>query len=143
MATVTSVALGIDNEHFENVFDQNTETKWCVRPSEFNEDGGTDLILEWGMTEPVKLAGYIITTANDESGRNPEVWTLSARNDAGADWTVIDTVEAGDLPFDYFADSKFFEIDNPGPYQYYKLHISENFAGDTISSVLELKLYAE
>ena len=138
VASVESLSVGYDNEGCENVFDGDTDTKWCTRPGEHDQE---TLVLDFKMSEPVELAGYIFTTANDAEDRNPEVWTLSARNNDTDEWTVIDTVTAGDLPFDYFTDSKFFAIDNPGIYTDYRLEVTDNMGGIDCFQFSELKLY--
>lgn len=133
-----------DNEGEENIFDQDTGTKWCTNVNEFN-NGKKEVIVEWAMTEPVMLVSYKITTANDDvewPGRIPKSWTLQAREKKSSKWAVIDTETSASIPKKNLTDSGMFVIDEPGKYQYYRLVITENQGGAEVFQFSELKLYA-
>ena len=79
-------------EGYENLFDGDTGTKWCV--PEFSSEY---VICEF--ENPVEINGYTIVTGNDNSvypGRNPSSWVLYGmnassvpdENDSGLAWSL-------------------------------------------------------
>lgn len=122
------------NERSANLFDGDSNTKWCVGL----QNGSVSVAFDTGSKRVVK--GYSMTTANDADrfpGRNPKTWTLYGSNDAGAvnsgggAWYIVDSKTNNiDLP----AESKkttTFAIENTTAYRYYKLVISALRSGTT------------
>ena len=133
-----------DNEGEENIFDNDSGTKWCTNVNDFN-NGKHEVIVEWTMTEPVVLVCYKITTANDDvewPGRIPKAWTLEAKEKKNSKWVVIDKETSASIPKKNLTDSDLFLIDEPGEYQYYRLVITGNQGGIEVYQFSELKLYA-
>ena len=127
---------GMDKEGVENIFDQDSKTKWCVKPT--SADGS--ISCEWAMTEPVTLAGYGFTTANDSADRNPQAWTLYGSASADGTWTELSVVTEGNLPKKFQVSSDIFVIEKPAEYQYYKLVITDNFNKHELYQFSELTL---
>ncbi len=95
-------SAGFGNEGFDNVCDDNVNTKFC-----------TNTIPSWVIIEatvPFYLTGYTITTANDTKnspGRNPKDWTIEGSNDL-ENWAVVTEVKNDETmkavnftPFDF------------------------------------------
>jgi len=84
-----------DDERPENAVDGDRSTKWLDWRAGLNE---TDKVraaawLEFRFNKATTVYGYRWYTANDEPGRTPVSWTLSASDDEGATWRVLDKVE--------------------------------------------------
>ena len=106
-----TTGTGFDNEGLENLFDNNTDTKFCGL---FN--AGTTLYIYIDAGRLVELSGYRITTANDTEtypGRNPVTWSLLGSNTKSEQpdddvWMLLDrrvndnTIGAANYtPFDF------------------------------------------
>lgn len=109
-----------EKEGYEKAFDGDSGTKFYCREENYN----TDLV--WKTGASVTAVGYSFTTANDTSKyslRNPHTWTLYGSND-NKNWTVLDS-KTGDnsMPASDYIEVKF-DIDNPAPFEYYKLNFS-------------------
>lgn len=84
------------DESQENLFDNNTDTKYCGSFS-----AGTTLYIYIDAGTAVELSGYRITTANDNNeygGRSPLTWSLLGSNTKSQSptdgtWTLIDRHE--------------------------------------------------
>ena len=118
------------------IFDEQVNTKWCVRPTAANGS----VTVEWNMTEAVQIDAYAISTANDWPDRNPEAWVLYGKNDPDGEWTVLSEVTEGNLPKDLFTISDVFTVENPGAYRYYKMTFTENFNNRDLYQFSELIL---
>ncbi len=119
---------GFYGENFENLFDDNTSTKWCVTMSP------TGAEIQWKMQEPMQISCYAIATANDSPERNPESWIFYG-SENGVDWSVIHQVEQGNLPQEFFT-YQGFTVSNPGVYSYYKIVFTGNVHGN--SGILQM-----
>ena len=142
MESLEASVVGFNNEGYANVFDQNPATKWCGNPK---NDNAESITLTWSMTEPAAVAAYMFMTANDTadfSVRNFKTWTLSARNSADDEWTVIDSVEGAELPAKNYFNTDLFIIDEPEAYSQYKLDVTELNGDFEIFQISELKLFA-
>jgi len=78
---------------------------------------------------------YSFTSANDAELRDPKNWTLEGSND-GTNWTNIDTRNNQDFPYRF--ERKYYDVANPGEYEYYRLNISNDGANELQLSELEL-----
>ncbi|MGN0546089.1 MAG: hypothetical protein ACI4I3_02060 [Acutalibacteraceae bacterium] len=141
LTAVTGDPNGFNNEGYANLFDGNTESKWC-----FNFSSSAYVIFK--ASEPVKLSKYSIATANDTAGnpgRNPVEWTLSGcmdYEDASTSWAVIDTVTNGGLPSENETYTDFILSESTPLYQYFKLEITKINSGSMMQiSEIALKDY--
>ena len=125
-----------ESNRVQLALDNDITTKWCVSPTA--ADGS--VTMTWRMTEAVRVDGYAISTANDALDRNPDAWTLYARNSETEEWVAISVVTKGNLPKELRTVSDVFEIENPTAYQYYKITITENFNSHSIYQFSELIL---
>lgn len=101
------------------VFDGNSQTKFLV-------DLGSSLWLQAQLNAPTVANAYTLTSANDESDRDPIDWRLEGSPD-GATWTQLDSRSSEEF------DSRFmlrvFRFRNTVPYTYYRLTITRIRAG--------------
>ena len=81
-----------------------------------------------------------MSTANDALDRNPDAWTLYARNSESEEWVAISVVTKGNLPKDTQTVSDAFVIENPAEYQHYKLTVTKNFNSGSLYQFSELIL---
>lgn len=127
MKETNRVQLALDND---------ITTKWCVTPTASDKS----VTMTWSMTEPVRVDAYAISTANDALDRNPDAWTLYARNSEDEEWVAISVVTKGDLPKELRTVSDVFVIENPTAYQYYKFTVTKNFNSGSLYQFSELIL---
>ena len=83
-----SGSVGNTNETYDKICDNNTGTKFC---GNFVSGSGWVIVR---ASQPVKLSGYSLYTANDTEGnpgRNPKSWTIEGSNDC-TNWTKFVTV---------------------------------------------------
>ncbi|MFE5298002.1 GH92 family glycosyl hydrolase [Streptomyces sp. NPDC056632] len=118
---VTTVRASGENagsgEVKENLVDLQPGTKWLVfEPTAW---------LEFDLDQPVKLATYALTSANDAAERDPRDWTLKGSTD-GKEWTVLDT-RAGESFAKRF-ETRTYDIPGGGAtaYAHYRLEITKN-----------------
>ncbi|MDD3079926.1 MAG: glycoside hydrolase family 76 protein [Paludibacter sp.] len=104
-----------------NLIDKSADTKYAVA-------GHTDLWMQYNATARYKLTSYTLTSAADNSSKDPVSWTLYGSADNGT-WTVIDEQED-----QIFADRKSTQTYHCGTdagYKYFKLNIlSSNGSSD-------------
>ena len=131
----------IQNEGFDNIFDLDVNSKWCVNPFE-------EAYVIWETSEIIRPTGYIIVTANDNAtytGRNPASWTLYGSCDdtqplrGSNTWEIIDRVEGSTALPDTNYTEHYFEIPRSGAYDYYMLIIDEVQSG-TVMQISEFAL---
>ncbi|MGX6744482.1 GH92 family glycosyl hydrolase [Streptomyces xantholiticus] len=107
-----------DGETKENLVDLLPSSKWLgFEPTAW---------IEFDMDEPVKLATYALTSANDFANRDPRDWTLKGSPD-GQNWTVLDT-RSGETFAKRF-ETRTFDIGDPSEvtaYAHYRLEITRN-----------------
>ncbi len=84
-------------------------------------DYSGDLWCRLDFYEPVAIAGYSMTSANDAHERDPLNWNLEGSND-GINWVTLDTREGEDFP-EYF-QTRTFLFQNTTPYLVYRLNIT-------------------
>ena len=84
-----------NNEDETKLFDNNTQTKWCVTRGKMNSPDNASTWCVVTMRVPAGTAavtGYLLTTTIHAEGywqRNPSMWTLEASAD-GTTWTTVD-----------------------------------------------------
>ena len=78
------------DEDCDKLFDDDTDTKWCVNEME------DPTYVEFETNEAITPQGYKLTTGGDTwkfSGRNPKDWVLRAKkNSTDEDWVTLDSV---------------------------------------------------
>ncbi len=141
--TFTAVAgspKGNADEGYANLFDGNTATKWCC-------DSFSSCYVILKASEPIKVAGYKIATANDtatNTGRNPKAWTLSGAMSYDTvdttTWTEIDSVSDGAMPTANQTYKTYtLDAETTSYYQYFKFNISSTVSA-SIMQISELAL---
>lgn len=108
--------------------------------NKYGHNDGIPFSITWKMVDEVSLSAYTIYTANDTANypdRNPKTWKISGSED-GKTWTVIDTVENGELPAENYT-SKTFYLDNAVEYRYYQWEVTASEGGSF--QISELLLY--
>ena len=119
---------GNNNEECENLFDNDTDTKWCV--SNFT----SSFSVKFKTSKPILFRGYKLVTANDSEtypDRNPKSWKLEASNN-GMDWFIISEVNdftgmsTENCAENYFSTSRLSK-----DYSYFRLTINSVRDGNT------------
>ncbi|WP_142122160.1 GH92 family glycosyl hydrolase [Rarobacter faecitabidus] len=107
-------------ESVEMIADGNSATKWFagVSPST-----GSPLAAIYDYGTARTFSTYTVTSANDESGRDPKDWTVAGSND-GSTWTTLETVTG--QSFDTRFKSQTYNLTTTGSYRYYRLRITAN-----------------
>lgn len=129
------------NEEFENLFDDDVTTKWCV--TDFNEKETVSAV--WMMSEPLSLTGFTMTTGNDNSvyeGRNPKTWTLSGRNRADDEWELISAF-SGTLADENYKEYTCNLKEKSKEYLYFKLTVVETAGANTMQLSGFMPVYEE
>ncbi|MGQ4386965.1 glycosyl hydrolase family 95 catalytic domain-containing protein [Streptomyces sp. SAS_270] len=103
----TSSSEGVDK-----TYDAGPSTKWCI------EGPGPKVQWQVELPDPVEVASYRLTSANDVPQRDPQEWTFHGSAD-GATWTTLDsrTLVA---PFESRFQTKEFTCDQAGSYRFYR-----------------------
>jgi chitodextrinase len=116
-ATITARGEIGTHEGKEKAFDNNNSTKWL------DVTNNTWIQYRFGGGKKYAVSKYTITSANDESSRDPKDWNLAGSND-GTNWTTLDT-RFGQTWASRF-EKKSFTFTNATAYEYYKLNITAN-----------------
>ena len=112
---------GEDGEGYENLFDDDTSSKWCV--AGFNGMA----YVEFFTNVPITPKGYVLTTGDDNSiypGRNPKSWTIKAKANASDEWTVLTQVTNDWKMQDENEEHYYFYFPNTTAYQFFRFEIS-------------------
>ncbi len=128
VAGVTASSENPPNEIAVTVADGDLTTKWLA----FTATGY--VLIE--LAQPVAVARYAISSANDFPTRDPKNWTLEGSPDASS-WTLLDT--QSNQVFPGRLQTLTFNFTNATPYLYYRLNILAN-GGDTDIQLSELQL---
>ena len=107
-----------DNEQAKCATDGRKDTKWVVFASA--------CWIEVVLPSPAKATSYSVTTANDESRRDPRVWRVLGSVD-GKDY--VELARMDDPQFHRRHERKTWKIDKPGSYRYYRFAIDSNGGG--------------
>ncbi|MCX4791072.1 glycoside hydrolase N-terminal domain-containing protein [Streptomyces sp. NBC_01221] len=103
----TSSTEGVDK-----TYDGNSSTKWCI------EAPGSKVQWQVELPEPVEVASYRLTSANDVPQRDPQEWTFSGSAD-GATWARLDS-RALETPFESRCQTKEFACADTAAYRFYR-----------------------
>lgn len=116
------------DEGVRQLFDK-TAAKFGAGDGEGNKG---NITVTWNYDDAKTVSLYAIYTGNDSRGnnyiRNPSSWVLYGSNDSSNDekkYVVIDTVDNPALPNEG-GQGKYYEVDNPTSYQYYKIEFATN-----------------
>lgn len=121
------------NEVLANLFDGNVETKYLTSVS------SPEVIVKLKNNEKKVVKSYILTSANDASGRDPKNWTFYGRNSDTESWMKIDS--RTNQKFSGRYAQKYFNIgDNTTAYSQYRLVITANRGGVSLTQFSEFKL---
>ncbi|MFP1624824.1 GH92 family glycosyl hydrolase [Streptomyces sp. 5K101] len=115
----------------ENLVDLLPGSKWLT----FEPTGW----VEFDTDEPVKVATYALTSANDFAERDPRDWTLKGSAD-GKTWTVLDT-RAGETFAKRF-ETRTYDIGSPSEvtaYAHYRLEITKNNGASGITQLADVQ----
>lgn len=127
-----------NSEGYENLFDDNTGTKW------YYEGAASPAAIIFSTDHAVKALRYSLTTANDHTNypdRIPRAWTLYGGDSENGTWTVIAQHTEDDNCIQSVSNEQevTFDIPNPASYQYYKLDFESSVSTEIQFS--EFKLY--
>ena len=115
-----------ESENYDKLVDGDTGTKYLI--------GSTETIyVEFHYANAFTPKGYTLWTANDFGGsRNPESWTIKAKNEGDADWTTLTTVNNSARDKLPKADNacSIFELNNNAPYQYFRFEATAHKSSD-------------
>lgn len=124
-----------------NIFDGNSETKWCTPDwgKETSEVSGKDCWwVEFESNTTITPTGYQMVTGDDTEeypGRNPRIWTIYGKKNYRDKWTVIancDNTNSAVLqmtPANYWTGNWAIN-GTTGEYQYFRLEMYENAGWD-------------
>jgi len=122
-----------NDESYDNLFDNNTASKWYSRRDNKDEVW----FVEFNSLYSTKPTGYKLFTANDTQkywGRNPTKWKLLGRYNNTDEWTLLDERDTDKNPADALPAAneaeKAFAIKEPQRFKYYRLEISDSKGGD-------------
>ncbi|MER6144683.1 glycoside hydrolase N-terminal domain-containing protein [Streptomyces sparsogenes] len=103
----TSSSEGVDK-----TYDGNPSTKWCIE--------GPGSMVQWQveLPDPVEVASYRLTSANDLPQRDPQEWAFSGSVD-GTTWTTLDSRTLA-APFESRFQTKEFTCDHTRAYRFYR-----------------------
>ncbi|MEH0638297.1 glycoside hydrolase N-terminal domain-containing protein [Streptomyces bottropensis] len=103
----SSAAEGVDKS-----YDGASTTKWCI-------DGpGAKVLWQVELPDPVAVASYRLTSADDVPRRDPRQWTFSGSAD-GDTWTTLDR-RTLDAPFESRLKTKEFTCAHSAAYRFYR-----------------------
>ncbi len=105
----------------ENLADDDANTKWLV----FAGTGWA----QYGLSAPVAVVHYALTSANDAPERDPRDWQLQGSQD-GQSWTTLDT-RTGET-FTARFQRKEYRLANPTAYAHYRLNVTRIGGGSTL-----------
>ena len=124
---VTSGTAGVvTHEDYPNLFDNDTNTKWCVT------NVSSTIYVEFDAKRPIHPTGYVLTTAIDTQSvpeRNPKSWVIKGRNTIRGNWTTLATITDGAMPTGNGA-FKTFALDTNSAYRYYRFEVTTLVGGN-------------
>jgi type 1 glutamine amidotransferase/PKD repeat protein len=129
---VSQITASDDNppsETKEKLVDNDDNTKWLAH--------ATTAWASMKMQNPVAVAHYAMTSANDYPGRDPVDWTLQGSQD-GQNWTDLDKRSGQSFPQRF--QTQDYTFNNTTAYAYYRLDITKN-GGEPLTQLAELRLF--
>lgn len=116
------------------LFDASSSTKFLT---ETKPSANSPAWISFALTEARVVGLYAVTSANDESGRDPKAWKLYGSID-GKSYAEIDSRSGESFSSRY--QMKQYPIENTVAYQYYKLEITENNGSSNMTQFADLYL---
>ena len=130
VANISATAENPPNEISRNLIDDDEGTKWLgFQPT-------ATITLE--LVEPAVITSYVMTSANDSAGRDPETWTMRGSVD-GQTWVDLDT-RSDDFPQRF--QRKTYEIENSAEYKFFQLDITKN-SGEGLTQLADWLLFTD
>ena len=112
-----------NGENYNKLVDGNTGTKYGLSDA--------DPWVEFYYDQPIRPSGYALWTANDTEGkRNPNSWTIKAKNVGDSDWTTLVSVDNSSddkLPMANNTETRF-ALQNSTAYKYFRFEATRNAA---------------
>lgn len=126
---VTATAENAPNEVAANLIDADPGTKWLAF--------APTATITVQLAEPVAIARYSLTSANDSPERDPRDWTLQGSTD-GQTWTDVNT-QSGQSFTERF-QAKDYDLTPGQAYAWYRLQVTANGAGG-LTQLAELEFF--
>jgi len=111
-----SIARHYSQQTAVNLFDNNTQTKWCshVYDKAISEISNEECwIAEFMSEKPINPTAYYLVTGNDQSvfpDRSPRIWSIYAKENLGDAWVLIDKRDNTDYYRDRMTDEDFWTV---------------------------------
>ena len=132
--SIRSTIEGMSNEGVTNLFDGDAETKYCLQHTH-------TVKVNFRVSEPVQIAGFIVTTGNDTEmypNRNPQTFALYGSLD-GKTWVDLGVVGYGHDILTAENETEFgFAVTDTGKYRYFRFGFNNN----ELMQLGELTLFA-
>jgi hypothetical protein len=132
-----SISVSVDNtggptagEGSLKLIDNNTSTKFLT----FSYS--TSFWMQQTFVQPEVINRYSLTSANDDSSRDPKTWELVGSDDE-ENWTVLDS--RSDIVFSERGQTVEFIFENNQSFKHYRINISEN-RGSGLLQIAEWRL---
>ncbi|MGS2737888.1 discoidin domain-containing protein [Sinomicrobium sp. M5D2P17] len=113
------------SEGSSKLVDGDTNTKFLVG----GFHGDIDFWMQQEFVIPMVINKYSFTSGNDAPDRDPKNWRLVASNDM-ENWVILDT--RTNHTFGERNQTREFSFENETAYQYYRIHIEENYGSDAM-----------
>ena len=114
--------------NYYNLIDGGTSNRWRT-----NYSSGDTVYCEFKSDVLVNATGYTLTTGNIGTAFDPKVWTLQAKMNESDEWTIIDsrnTGNSGDALPSKRTEAKYYAIQQPGTYRYFRFEVTQNGGGN-------------
>lgn len=118
------------NEVLKNLFDGDSGTKYLTAVK------SPEVIVKLKSKQVIK--SYVITSGNDAPGRDPKNWVLQGRNSDDEKWVTIDN--KSNQVFNARYKQNYFELENSSAYSQYRLGITANKDGGSMTQFSEFML---
>jgi hypothetical protein len=132
-----SISVSVDNtggptagEGSLKLIDNNTSTKFLT----FSYS--SSFWMQQTFVQPEVINRYSLTSANDDSSRDPKTWELVGSDDE-ENWTVLDS--RSDIVFSDRGQTVEFIFENNQSFKHYRINISEN-RGSGLLQIAEWRL---
>jgi hypothetical protein len=142
-ATGTGTACS-SNETVAKAYDNLSSTKWCVTSAPTSAIPIATMYAFSGTTSYI-VTTYTITTANDQSNRDPKDWvfqgcqgTCTAASDAG--WTTLDT-RTGQFSGAARFQTNAYAVANSTGYQQYRVRFTGNNGASNLFQLAEIQMF--
>ncbi|MFC3120602.1 discoidin domain-containing protein [Agaribacter flavus] len=134
--SIVARAFISDGENQDKAFDNDPQTKWLDNAGVPSEEDPAWVQVTFDL--PVAVNTLALTSANDAPSRDPENFSLWARNSEEDPWIEIGSV-LGES-FDERFERKSFSFQNQLAYSIYRVNITKNFGNDSLMQVAEIEL---